>query len=399
MAMQSIQPAGTLTDFGAVRQKTRRAHRCQRWLAAALIGLFLVAGIAYSLVVPPFETPDEPFHYAFARNIAQGNGLPVQVEGGSGPWAQEGSQAPLYYLFTGLLTAGIDQTDFPQVAVRNPRANIGDPLDPGNKNFMLYSGRQPPLHGSNLALHIGRWFSLFLGALTLLCTYLTAEFISASVATTTQGVKSSTPTRTTATSSLPLLATALLTVIPQFAFISASFTNDTLIMATSAATIYWLARLLSKPAAVCIRWWEWSVLGLLLGVAALSKLQGLGLIALAGLAAIFLAWRSRSWRLLFEAIVLIGLPAFALAGWWYIRNISLYGDWTGLGHLTALNGRRTDAITLEDFWPEFRRAALLVLGSLWLVQYPAAGSGFIPLADFDVGRDRRSNWSGCAPGA
>ncbi|HAJ34988.1 MAG TPA: hypothetical protein DCL15_04785, partial [Chloroflexi bacterium] len=45
------------------------------WL---IIGLFLLGGLAYSLIVPPFETPDEPFHYGFARHIAQGNGLPVQ---------------------------------------------------------------------------------------------------------------------------------------------------------------------------------------------------------------------------------------------------------------------------------------------------------------------------------
>ena len=125
--------------------------------------------------MPPFETPDEPFHYGFARHIAQGNWLPVQSAVETGPWAQEGSQAPLYYLLTGWLTRGIDQGDFADIAVRNPRANIGDPLDPGNKNFMLYSGSQPALVGSNLALHVGRWFSLLLGAITLWCVYLTAE--------------------------------------------------------------------------------------------------------------------------------------------------------------------------------------------------------------------------------
>ena len=76
------------------------------------------------------------------------------------------------------MTRGINQEDFDAIAVRNQRANIGDPLTPGNKNFMLYSGRQPPLPGSNLALHLGRWFSLLLAALTLWFTYLTAELAS-----------------------------------------------------------------------------------------------------------------------------------------------------------------------------------------------------------------------------
>ncbi len=92
-----------------------------------LLGLYLALGVAYSLVVPPFETPDELFHHAFARHIAQGGGLPVQDARSSGPWAQEGSQAPLYYLLVGGLTRGIDQNDFDALTKPNPRANIGDP--------------------------------------------------------------------------------------------------------------------------------------------------------------------------------------------------------------------------------------------------------------------------------
>lgn len=351
--MLDSEAAVTPTPYNTARPTTTGARRGSHLLALALIGLFLVVGIAYSLVVPPFETPDEPFHYAFARHIAAGNGLPVQMEGGSGPWAQEGSQAPLYYLITGALTAGIDQGDYPEIAVRNPRANIGDPLNPGNKNFMLYSGRQPPLQGSNLALHIGRWFSLLLGAFTLWCTYLTAALIGAALR--------SRPDRQPDARLLPgehpdvaLLAMTLVAVIPQFAFISASFTNDTLIMAASAATIYWLARLLSRPATQMIRWWEWALLGVLLGIAALSKLQGLGLLPLAGATVLILAWRRRTWKLLLDAAIWVALPLVIIAGWWYVRNIVLYGDWSGLGHLTALNGRRTKPISPQDFWPEFR---------------------------------------------
>ncbi len=312
--------------------------------------LFLIFGFAYSVVVPPFETPDEPFHYGFARHIAQGNWLPVQSEVQTGPWAQEGSQAPLYYLLTGWLTRGIDQGDFEHIAVRNPRANIGDPLDPGNKNFMLYSGRQPALVGSNLALHVGRWFSLLLGAVTLWCVYLTAEL---GVKAPPRRLRSDTG-RGRADYVLALLATAFVAAIPQFLFISASFTNDTLVIAACAAAVYWLARLLAKPLEAPIMWWEWVVLGALIGIAALSKLQGLGLIPLAGLAALFLGWRRRSWRLVLGAAVLVALPVAAIAGWWYVRNITLYGDWSGLGHLTSINGRRTEPLSLEDFWPEFR---------------------------------------------
>jgi hypothetical protein len=327
-------------------------RRRSRGLAAAVIGLFLILGFVFSLVIPPFETPDEPFHYGFARHIAQGNGLPVQSNVETGPWAQEGSQAPLYYLITGLLTSSIDQGDFEAMAVRNPRANIGDPLDPGNKNFMLYSGKQGPLVGSNLALHIGRWFSLLLGAVTLWCIYLTAELgVRRSVGHIEEDPQ---PGSSPWDYGLALLATAFVAAIPQFLFISASFTNDTLIIAAASATVYWLARLLARPLADPIAPHEWVVLGFLLGVAALSKLQGLGLIPLSGLVVLFLAWRRRTWRIVLDALLWVGIPAAAIALWWYVRNIMLYGDWSGLGHLTAINGQRTEPLTWQGFWPEFR---------------------------------------------
>jgi hypothetical protein len=299
--------------------------------------------------VPPFETPDEVFHYTFARHLAQGNPLPIQNPEVEAPWEQEGSQAPLYYWLVGRLTAGIDQGDFENIAVRNPRANIGDPLFPGNKNFMLYSAADWPLVGANLALHVGRWLSLLLGALTLWLIYLTARlaFLQAP--------------------HLSLITLLLVAVIPQFVFISAALTNDNLINTASAAVVYWLARLLRmaddgrkttddatshKPQATSH--WEWLVLGVLLGVAALSKLHGLGLFLLAGLAGLLIArWRRDPW-LPARALLPVALPAVLIAGWWYWRNYELYGDWLGISNLLANNGRRDDPLTWSGFWREFR---------------------------------------------
>jgi hypothetical protein len=86
---------------------------------ALIITLFVGMGLWYSLAVPAYETPDELYHYPFARHLAQGNPLPVQGVEATGPWNQEGSQAPLYYWIVGRLTAPIDQSDFEQLAITN----------------------------------------------------------------------------------------------------------------------------------------------------------------------------------------------------------------------------------------------------------------------------------------
>lgn len=307
----------------------------RRWLLLIVL-LFLGFGMAYSLVVPPFETPDEPYHFAFARHLAQGGSLPVQAAQSSGPWEQEGSQPPLYYAIVGLLTRTIDQSDFDQLATRNPHANIGNPLYPGNKNFMLYSGASHLLAGANLALHVGRWFSLLLGALTVLLTGLTARFAF--------------PKR----KSLALLAALWVAVIPQYAFLSGSLTNDALVTMTSALGLFWMARLATREVDRPVRWWEWTVLGLIVGAAALSKLQGLGLGVLACLLLAGMAWQRRSARFALRALVPLLLPPLLVAGWWYLRNITLYDDWTGVSHLLTLNGRRAGDLDLADWWLEFR---------------------------------------------
>ena len=308
----------------------------ERMLLWIILGGYFVLGAWYSVAVPAFETPDEIYHYAFARHLSQGNWLPVQSDESTGPWQQEGSQAPLYYMLAGWLTAGVDQDDFDDVAVFNPRANMGNPLFPGNKNRMLYSSASTPMRGSNLALHMGRWLSLVMGGVTLWLVYRTGKLAFA------------------ASSRKPLMAALLVAAMPQFLFISASFSNDNMVVVLSAAVLYWLARILVQSRDRPVQAWEWIALGVLLGVAALSKLQALGLFALAGGVGLIAAWRQRNWRTLAVAALSVTIPALLIAGWWYWRNHTLYGDWTGVSHLTAINGLREKPLDLDDFWLEFR---------------------------------------------
>jgi hypothetical protein len=99
------------------------------------------------------------YHYAFAQLLASGNLYLFRRRDGQ-TVGQEGSQPPLYYWSLGRLISGLTSAISSRSARRTGTQNIGDPLYPGNKNSMLYSALQRPLAGTNLALHIGRWFSL-----------------------------------------------------------------------------------------------------------------------------------------------------------------------------------------------------------------------------------------------
>ena len=308
----------------------------EKGLVGVLLAAFFVTGLAYSLIVPPFETPDEIYHYAFARHLAAGNGLPVQGPEKTGPWEQEGSQPPLYYGLVAFATAGIDQSGLDSFAVQNPRANLGDPLQPGNKNFMLYSARSRPLNGVNLALHVGRWISLVLGTLTVYFTYLLARYAFPSDIWSR------------------LVATSLVATIPQFTFISASLSNDNMITAVSAATLVSLAALGGRTERKYILWWEWIGLGLLLSLGALSKLQGLGLSLAASYTFTLYARRQNSWGNLVRGAIWVGSIVLIVAGWWYVRNLILYGDPFGTINLLSVTGERVEPLTLSGLYGELR---------------------------------------------
>ena len=111
--------------------EARRRRASAIWLGLVL-GLHIVLGLMYDHATPIFEAPDEGYHFAFARWLSLGHGLPVQRPGLLPDWEQEGSQPPLYYVLVSGLIGGIDTSDWNVVFVRNPfvRHEPGTPLMP-----------------------------------------------------------------------------------------------------------------------------------------------------------------------------------------------------------------------------------------------------------------------------
>ncbi|MBI3959154.1 MAG: glycosyltransferase family 39 protein [Chloroflexi bacterium] len=323
--------------------------------------VFVLFAATYSVIVPPFETPDEIWHFAFIHHLITERGLPISAPKTQEMWRQQGVQAPGYYLAAALLTAAIDQSDFPSIYARaNPHAAIGQPGAAINRNYLIHhSDEKWPWRGAILALHIARLFSVLLGAVTVYAVYRTLRLLLG-------GDKA-------------LLGAAFVAFIPQFLFISAAASNDNAINAAAGLVIWWLVAVASGkwqvesgrlqvaggrlpvsgrqslvaggnpthsqftihhsplrqaqdtaftissppflPSSLHLL-----ILGILLGIALLAKLSSLGLVGLAGLVILWLAWRARSWRLVWHAALWSGVPALLIAGWWYVRNWRLYGD-------------------------------------------------------------------------
>ncbi len=282
--------------------------------------IFLLIGLVYLYAAPNFEASDSVQHVGVVKWIADKGTLPVQSAEHAQLFGQEASQPPLYYLLMAAVWNAFDTSDFEARFLPSPFTAIGVPERFGNRNLLIYEQPYPPdLQGSSLALYLIRLLSLGMGALTVGAVYQSAHTVM--------------PGRL----GVALLAASLTAFNPQFIFISASVSNDSLVNML-AALITWQMLLMLRDGFQTRRS---LLLALLIALASLTKLSGLTVGAVVGLAAIWLLWRTRDYRgfLTLSAAVL----AFWLliAGWWYLRNIQLYGELFGASTMLDNFGRRS----------------------------------------------------------
>ncbi|RME72936.1 MAG: phospholipid carrier-dependent glycosyltransferase [Chloroflexi bacterium] len=321
-------------------------------LAALILLMFISLAVIYSVVTPPFEAGDESRHYAVVKYIADTGRLPVQEPGEPQiHWSHEGNQPPLYYTLAAALTFWIDDGDWDDVYWYNPHTTIGNPLREDNKNIVIHPpGEAWPWRGHVLAVHLARFLSIAMAAGTVAATYAIALHLFRGRRWPAAG------------------AVAITAFNPMFIFISASVNNDNAVILFCTLTLWLLVRLVDPPAAgrtgqrAAAGRTAGLVLGLLIGLGALSKLYAFGLLPLAAAVLVWLAWQSngrglsaRFWR---RAAGWNGamLAVFLLtAGWFYARNALLYhGDIFALQVMRETAGMRQHAPTLATLRAEFQ---------------------------------------------
>ena len=336
-----------------------------QYLLALVLLLFVAVGITFALTTPIFEASDELWHYPVVWKIAQGKGLPVLDPNEPGPWRQEAGQPPLYYYIMALATSWIDTSDMHSVRWLNPHVDNGVVTMDGNVNMAIH----PPRHkflsysGTELAMRLIRILSVLFGAGTVYLTYRIAQVLMPGH------------------SSLAVGAAAILAFTPMYAFISGSINNDNLAMLIASAIMLIVSsarkfeeenaklrftirrdlyRLTGHISTLHI------LLGVLLGLGALTKLSLLTLFPIVGLSITYskiLDWWNHPNRnhfkvcflhallLLSQLVVTFG-TAIAISGWWFQRNLRLYGSLTGINVFVEVLGKRSHPAPLAQLWSE-----------------------------------------------
>ncbi|MGD1997117.1 MAG: glycosyltransferase family 39 protein [Anaerolineae bacterium] len=314
-----------------------------RRLLALLLAAYAALGIIYSLATPPLEASDEFKHYPYVQYVQTHRDLPILdpetclQSPGECPWLQDGGQPPAYHTLMAALTSWIDTSDLPQVRWMNWHAFIGNPTQLCNKNLVIHLPERErfPWQGSVLAIHLIRLLTVGIGAGTVTLTYLLARELF--------------PDQ----SSLALGAAAMTAFNPMFLFVNAAVNNDALAALLGCLNLLLFVRLARDGLQGALPIWRYALAGLTVGLFVLTKLSGLGALALLACLLAWLSYRRRTLRPL-----LVGLPlavgiAALISGWWFLRNWRIYGDPTALNVFVAIQGRRAGVPSLHDWLSEF----------------------------------------------
>jgi hypothetical protein len=284
-----------------------------------LLVLYVALALAYNFADPLFEPPDESLHYNIVHYLQREHTLPV-VRLNDPP--SEYHQPPLYYTLAAVLTAWIPTDDYPAHLQPNPfwGYNLGG-VGRDNKNQFLHGPAQAfPYRQTPLAVHLIRFLSTLAGVAAVYFTYCFALRLAPG------------------NQSIALATAALVAFTPNFLITTSAVTNDAFISMLPVGLMLYVFHLLDQPQTPSFR--QWALLSLGLSIAILTKVSGLPLAVVSAVLAGLIAWRRRSWRVFIVAGLILGGGVLLLTGWWFARNLALYGDLTGLEQMWRVWGTR-----------------------------------------------------------
>ena len=310
-----------------------------------ILAVYLVLAIGYSIVEPLAEAPDEADHYNYITYLGQNRSLP------EGTTVTQSKHPPFYHALAATLTVwtGLDFTFLRS----NPDALPLGPDKPPNL-FIHTTLEAFPWRGGALAMHLARFLSVALGAITVWGAWrLGSEAF---------------PDRP----AIGLLAAAFLAGLPGFLFISGSVNNDNAAGAFGTLVVLLCAMTLRRG----LGWGRAALLGLFLGLGLLSKVGTLALWPLVALAVGCAWWFSPNRKHALPAA--LGQMALAwglgllVASPWLLRNLSLYGDPLAWDFVRSTVDQRVGPFVLRDvgwllsgfhrtFWGRFGGAGQIEL--------------------------------------
>jgi 4-amino-4-deoxy-L-arabinose transferase-like glycosyltransferase len=267
---------------------------------AGLCAVYLALAVPSSLMIPAWEANDEADHVFYAQRVLRARQVPY-IDAANG---HEAHQPPLYYAAASIWQRLLRIETFdPQVQYLPQTANTIIAPSAPTRQLMVGHDYTDEQRRHAVNVHILRVLSILFGLATVVLTYVAGRMVSGR-------------------DDIALAAAAFVAFLPKFQVVSATFTNDSLVIAlASLALVLLLALIRGLPPAASA--YGAFGLGAVVGAALITKLNAAVLIPVVGIG-LLLARAPLLHRAL--QIGLAGLGFLLAAGWWFSRNHVPYHD-------------------------------------------------------------------------
>jgi hypothetical protein len=327
----------------------------------------LANGLAWSLIVPPFEVPDENAHYAYVQQIAERGTLPhlIAHEGRLSP-AEDAALSTIGFFW--MVGERNNPAPFTQPQQRAIETVANADLSARGTGSALSATANPPLYyllqaipfklaptGTVLdRLAVMRAVSALMGGVTVLLIFMFLRELL-------PGCR------------LAWITGALLAAFqPLFGFMSGGVNNDDLLYLAAAGVLWGLARAFRRGLTPATG----ALIGAFVGLGLVTKLTLLGFVPAVALALVFLirrAWsvdRPGAWR---GATLAVGLSAAPVVVYVLLCHLVWHRSLIPGG----VGGVPTSAGRVFDFREELSHVWQLFLPPLWMRHQ----FGYYPLWD------------------
>lgn len=319
-----VTPVGRTTQFRAswLRETIASSVALVRLGVAGVILTMLGIGVLGVMAIPLFSVQDEPSHYGYAAELAGGR-LPT--------------------LWTPIPVGGVDELEL-LMADR-----------PENRR-LIWTANHPPLFylATAVPIGVGQAIGHVRGGVRA-ARLLVLLFAAGAVAATAWVARLLVPSRP----DVAVVAAGFAALVPAFVATSSALFNDSLAVLVSTlaigATITWLVR--GPDGRIAYGVVAAAVL------AASSRASGLVAVAFCLVGLALGAWIHRRDRVELHRwtpvalvpMALLVIAALGASGWFWLRNIHLYGDLTGAQLLLDRFERKGKHTTFEfltnaDYW-------------------------------------------------
>jgi len=302
-----MSSAAEAAHAGRVRSTSGVA--AYRWATGLLAAVVFLACMSWALVSAPFSGPDERAHYNSVTRIMSGGGWPLPYEAQMESWT-----------VTAVTEAGWgyrgQRDESPPLPTARSTIFAGGNWENLGKDQMV---QHPPLYygvvaaaASMIGDHETQW-----DAAQLMMRISSAAMLAGAIPFLV-----SVGRHVSGSPRAGVIGGTSVLLMPFFTNIGGFINNDPMLVLTCSAAICFAVRALYREEKART---SLALAGVALGLALLTKGLALLLVPVVAVFAAMVAWRWRSWPTRIWVFLLPLVIAFAVGGWWWLRNLLLLG--------------------------------------------------------------------------